>query len=247
MAYRERRVLAAVVAAGLALGGCGGAVVTTPGTTSTLRDTHDASGPVTAVRLDTTAGSVTVRGVADTTKTTIRRVVRYHGEAPGRTYGTGGGTLTLRGCGRECSVEYTVTAPAGLPVTGHGQAGGIDLTRVGRVDVTTEAGAVEVDGAAGPVTARTEAGAISGTRLASGPVSARTENGGIDLAVSKPADVRATTENGGVQVTVPAAAYRVSAQVNEVGERTIGVREDPSAAHALDLATGNGDIDVRAG
>lgn len=249
MAYWKRGVLG-VISAGLALGGCGG-VATTPGTsatTETLRDSKDVAGPVTAVRLETTAGGVTVRGSADATKTTVRRLVHYRSGAPtpGRTYDSTGGTLTLRGCGRECSVDYTVDAPAGVPVTGSGEAGGIRLSRVGRVGVRTEAGTVEVDSPTGPMTAGTDAGAIVGRNLAYGPISARTENGAIDLDVTKPSDVRAETGNGGVQVTVPSAGYRVSAQVNAVGERTIGVRDDPSAAYALDLTTGNGDIDVRA-
>lgn len=247
MSRRTPMIVVAAFTGAATLAACG-AGTTTNWTTGTLRDTANVAGPVTAIRLATTAGGVTVRGSAGATTTTVRRVVHYRSgaPAPGRTYGSAGGTLTLRGCGRECSVDYTVTAPAGLPVTGHGEAGGIELTGVGRVDVTTEAGAVEVDGASGPVTVRTEAGAISGARL-SGPVSARTENGGIDLVVTKPTDVRAATENGSVGVTVPSAAYRVSARVNGVGERTIGVPDDPSAAHALDLTTGNGDIDVRAG
>lgn len=250
-AYRRRWALCAVVAAGLALAGCTG-VTTTPGTsatTETMRDARDVAGPVTAIRLATTAGGVTVRGSARATTTTVRRVVHYRSGAPrpGRTYDSTGGTLTLRGCGRECSVDYTVEAPAGVPVTGSGEAGGILLSRVGRVGVRTEAGAVEVDSATGPVTAGTGAGAIVGRNLAYGPISARTENGAIDLDVTKPSDVRAETDNGGVEVTVPSAAYRVSAEVNGVGSRTIGVRNDPSAAHGLNLSTDNGAIAVRSG
>lgn len=247
MAYGERRALCAVVAAGLALGGCAG-VTTTPGTsftTETVRDTRDVAGSVTALRLATTAGGVTVRGSAKATTTTVRRVVHYRSGAPrpGRTYGSSGGTLTLRGCGRECSVDYTVDVPAGLPVTGSGEAGDVRLSGVGKVDVTTEAAAITIFSAAGPVTVRSEAGAITGTGITGGPVSARTENGAIELTVTKQADVRAQTENGDVRLTVPPAGYRVSASAG--GDRTIGVRDDPSAAHRLDLSTENGNVDVR--
>lgn len=226
MAYRAGRALCAVAVAAFTLTGCGGAVVTTPGETSTLRDTDAAPGQVTAIHLATTAGSVTVRGSAHAAKTTIHRVVRYRGDAPARTYTTKAGTLTLRGCGRECSVEYTVTAPPGLPITGHGEAGGITLAKVGRVNVTTETGAMEIDSATGPVTTRTEAGAIT-------------------VSVTRPTNVQAETENGGVQVTVPPAAYRVATHVNGVGETTIGVRNSPSSRYTLNLATENGNIDVR--
>lgn len=261
MAYRERQALCAAVAAGLVLTGCG-AVATTPGsagtadptgttettgTTEILRDTGAIGSPVTAIRLDITAGGVTVRGSARATTTTVRRVVRYRAGAPrpGRTYDTADGTLTLRGCGPECSVDYTVDAPAGLPITGSGEAGGFHLFDVGRVDVVTQAGAIDVDNATGPVQATTDSGAITGNGLGAGPIGARTENGAIDLAIAKPSDVRAETENGDVQITVPAAPYRVAPQVSGIGDRTIGVRNTPSAPRALTLSTVNGDIDVR--
>ncbi|MGI5170182.1 hypothetical protein ACQEU3_38100 [Spirillospora sp. CA-253888] len=69
----------------------------------------------------------------------------------------------------------------------------------------------------------------------------QTSNGAIRLAPAAAQNVRARTSNGQITVTVPAGRYRISARA-ENGDRNISVPNDPSAAHLLDLTTGNGDI-----
>lgn len=221
MGGRAVRVIGLVVGVST-LAACGA-----PASGGTVRDGVDVPGKVTAIRLAAAAGSVTVRGSAQARKTTVHRVVQYRGGRPGRSYSRAGGTLTLRDCGRQCAVDYTVDVPSGVAVSGSVEAGAIRLAHVGRAAVSTESGAIEVTSATGPVTVRTGIGPI-------------------DLTVTRPSDVRATTPNGGIDLTVPKTRYRVSARVTGAGNRTIGVRNDPSAAHRLDLTTGNGDIDVSA-
>lgn len=237
---RRPYVLGVVIAAGLgvsALGACGLAP-------ETARDTADVPGRITSVQLDNDAGSVTLRGATGTDRVTVRRTVEYRGDKPdGRTYALTGGVLTLRGCGDECAVSYTVDLPAGLPVEGRNTAGTVQLSDVGKVAVTTSAGAIELDGASGPVDVRTSSGRIDGTGLAGGSIIARTSNGAIDLTATKPSDVRAESSNGAISLTVPKDRYRLLADTDN-GDKTVGVTNDPSAAHRLDLSTSNGDIDV---
>lgn len=237
----RRNRVAVVVVAGLgmaALAGCAAARDTT------VRDSSDVQGKVTSVRLDTAAGRVTLRG-ASATEVTVHRVVRYGGAEPDeRSYDVSGVVLTLHGCGDRCAVDYTVDLPAGLPVTGRTEAGAVRLTDVGRVGLTTESGAVEIDGASGPVNVRTQNGEISGHGLAAGPVGAQTVNGAIDLAITAPSDVKAETSNGSIRLTVPDAPYRVSARTHNGDAHNIGVPDDPSATHRLELSTSNGDIEV---
>lgn len=241
MARRLPYVLGIVGAAGLAaatLGAC-------DFTDQTAEDTADLTNPVTAVRLDNDAGSVTLRGSDDVKKVTVHREIHYRGEKPtGRTYKVTGGTLALNACGDGCAVGYTVDLPAGLPVDGRSTAGAIRLTDMGRVAVHTTAGKIELHRVSGPVDVGTTSGKVTGTGLNGGRITARTTAGFIDLTATKPSDVRAETSNGGMSLVVPRGGYDVSAETSN-GHKDIGVTNDPSAAHRLDLTTSNGAIEVK--
>jgi len=191
----------------------------------TAEDTADLPGTITSVRLNGDDGGVTLRGAKYATKVTVHRRLEYNGDKPsGRTYDLTGGVLELRGCGEDCKANYTVDLPAGLPVQGRTSNGAIEPSGMGRVDV------------------HTTNGEITGTGLP-GPVTAKTNNGGIDLTVTRPADVTAETSNGAIDLSVPRGGYRVSADTAN-GDKSIGVGNDPSSAHRLQLSTSNGAITV---
>ena len=210
---------------------------------STYEDDATLKGKITAVRLDQIgSGGVTLRG--GSSKTTLHREVKYRGDKPdGPTHQIENGVLTLRGCGSRCSVSYTVELPAGVPVSGSTSNGSITLSKVGKVDVSTNSGSVRLDEAAGPIKVRTDNGEIRGSGLKGG-VDAETSNGDVTLTPGAPQDVRAKTDNGEVTVTMPAGRYRVSTHTGD-GDRRLGIPNDPSAEYRLDVSTSNGDITTR--
>ncbi|WP_207933508.1 DUF4097 family beta strand repeat-containing protein [Actinomadura sp. GC306] len=212
---------------------------------STFEDDAALKGDITAVELDDIgAGGVTLRGGAS--EASVHRKVRYRGDKPeGPTHRIEDGVLKLGDCGSRCSVHYTVDLPAGLPVSGGTSSGGIRLSRVGKVDVSTSSGEIRLDDVAGPVKVKTSNGKIEGRGLKGDETDAETSNGEITLRPATQQNIRAKTSNGEITVTVPAGSYRVAARTGN-GDREIGVPNTPSARYGLDLTTSNGDITVRA-
>ena len=239
---RHLRLLGAVAAAGIgagALGACG----IVPG--ETFEDGAELSQKITSVRLDDSSGGVTLRGKETLTDVSLHRRVEFDGDRPkGPTHRVENGVLVLAGCGKGCSVSYTVDLPRRIPVSGRVTAGGIDLSGVGKVDVRTSSGAVDLDDVEGPVDVHTTNGRINGRGLKGDHVRAETSNGAIELAPATPQDVDAKTSNGAISVTAPDGSYKVSAHTSN-GDKKIGVRDDPSGDHELDLATTNGAITVK--
>lgn len=221
MIRRGRSAVAGLLAAGLVvLGGCGALP------RSTFEDESVVTEPVTSVRLDLGNGGVTLRGAADATEVSVHRSVRHRGSRPeDPTFEVTGDVLVLRGCGRNCGVDYTVDLPAGLPVSGETSNGAIRLSGVGEVDVRTSNGAIRLDGASGPV--------VVGT-----------DNGRVDITLDEPQDVRAETSNGAITLTVPDGTYQVSTHTGN-GRVDNAIPDDPAGEHRLDLSAGNGAITVR--
>jgi hypothetical protein len=232
------RVLTAAAAAALAAGGLGACSVI-----GHKRFTDDAAlrQRVTSIRIDNENGAVTVDASAGATGASVHRTVDYTGAKPsGTSFHVAAGVLTLSGCGRRCGVDYVVTVPAGLPVTGGTTNSDVTLTRVGAVDVHTSNGRIAVDGATGAVTVRTTNSGVD-VRDAGGDVDAQTSNGGVTISTDAPRNVRARTSNSDLTVTVPPAAYRVTAGDSD-GEKKLAYADDPSGRYRLDLSTTNGDL-----
>ncbi|MEU8510414.1 DUF4097 family beta strand repeat-containing protein [Kitasatospora sp. NPDC048722] len=241
----QHRYAGAVVVAGVAalavagLGGC------SP-TRNSFQDDATVSDRITAVQLDTDAGNVTVEGRPGATQVSVHRSVEYAHGRPDGTTRVENGTLVLGGCGDDCSVSYTVEAPAGLPIGGRTSAGEIRLSRVGEVAVHTNAGGITLDDVGGPVDVHTSSGSIVGTALRGERIQARTSNGDIRLTPATAQDITARTSNGAITVTVPAAAYHVSTSTSH-GSIRVGVGDDPGGRYRLDLTTSNGDITAATG
>jgi hypothetical protein len=199
---------------------------------------------VTAVRVDSSSGSLTVTGEGGAARAAVHRSVTYRGGRPDEpAYRLDNGVLVLGGCGRNCSVDYTVTVPTGTPVTGRTSNGAITLTAVGDVDVRTSSGRIRLDRVAGDVRARTSNGQVVGHAVGGGQIQAQTSNGAIDLATSRALNVRAVTSNGDIRVAVPTGRYQVSARTNN-GDRRIRVASESGAPYRLDLRSSNGDVSV---
>ncbi|MGV9311944.1 DUF4097 family beta strand repeat-containing protein [Streptomyces sp. NPDC003691] len=234
------RSLSAVLVGGLAAAGlsaCG------PG--ETFEDDASLQEQVVSVQLDTGTGSVTLRGREDLAKISIHRKITYHGDKPdGATHRFNDGQLTLRGCGDDCKVDYTVEVPAGVTVEGETSRGDVKLSLVGTVDLRTGSGDITLDEVAGKVKARASNGNIKGKNLQGSRIDAETSNGDIALTPGKAQDIRAKTSNGELTVHLPDSSYRISVKTGK-GEENLDVESDPSGRHHIDLTSGNGDVSVK--
>ncbi|WP_328311402.1 DUF4097 domain-containing protein [Streptomyces sp. NBC_00442] len=242
----HRRIRTGAAAAALAvltvttLSACG------PLDDSTFKDDATVKDTITAVRIDGKSDGFRVRGKQNLTRTTVHREVTYRGKAKpdGPTYRVENGVLILGGCPGHCSVDYTVDVPAGLPVTGSTAAGSMNLSTVGSVKVSADDGRIVVNGATGPVDVRTTNGSIEAKALHGTGVTARASNGSVSLTPATAQDITAQTSNGSITVTAPPAKYRVSAQTQN-GSRKLGIPDDPSAPHRVNLTTDNGGITLK--
>ncbi|MCD2443648.1 DUF4097 family beta strand repeat-containing protein [Agromyces sp. SYSU K20354] len=232
-------VAAGVGICALLLSGC--ALLQPP---KTLSDDATVDEAVSSIELDDTDGGVTVRGIEGATGISLERTIRYRGDRTFEdTHSVEGDTLVLGGCGRNCSVEYTLEVPAGLDVRGRTENGEVDLTLVHDVDVETSNGRITLDGVTGTIRAATSNGRIEGSGLEGDGIEASTSNGAIDLRVEVAQDVEARTSNGSIDLTVPDGTYRVSAETSN-GRTDIAVPNDSSGEFSLDLSTSNGSITV---
>ncbi|WP_156727616.1 DUF4097 family beta strand repeat-containing protein [Streptomyces apocyni] len=243
---RQLRVLAAVALAGAGVIGLGACGVVTGKTFEDERTVSKAdTAKITSVRIDSGNGSVELRGRDDIDGATIRRDIDYRGDKPqGASHRIEDGVLVLGGCGRDCTVRYTVELPDGLPVRGETSNGKITLSRVGAVGVSTSNGAINLKSVSGAVDVKSGNGKVTGRGLAGEYIRVHTSNGKVDLTATKAQDIRARTSNGSVTLRVPNETYRVTTKTGN-GSKEIGVDTAPDAAHSLNLSTGNGAISIQ--
>ncbi|MFE7540104.1 DUF4097 family beta strand repeat-containing protein [Streptomyces platensis] len=211
----------------------------------TFKDDAKVSKKITAVRLDSGSGGLTVHGGKGGGTVSVHRAVSYHGDRPqGATHRVEDGVLVLSGCGQNCTVDYTVELPAGIPVSGKTSSGAVELAKVGPVKLTTSSGDIQLDGVSGAVDARTTNGQITGRGLSGAQIAAETSNGAIDLTPATAQNVRAKTSNGAIRLQLPNGPYKVAAETSN-GEEHIGIAQDPAARYRLELTTSNGDITAK--
>lgn len=233
--------------AGLAIGatilsGCALLPAHGIGDETTLSD----AGAVTSVRIDDPSGSVSVSGETGVTDIRIEREIKYWGNKRdiGTTFEVDGDELVLSGCGRRCTVEYTVELPAGVDVRGQTENGAIELSDVNNVEVSTSNGRISLEDVTGRVEVGTSNGRIEGSELSGDGIIAKTSNGSIELELATPQDVRANTSNGAITLRVPAGDYEVVTETSN-GGTNVDIASDPNGEFLLDLGTSNGAITVR--
>ncbi|MFC7545371.1 DUF4097 domain-containing protein [Plantactinospora sp. GCM10030261] len=218
---------------------------------------------VDTVVIEPGAGDVVIR-TGQVTEVAIKRVVRYHGEAPpGTTYRVDGPTLVLdTDCGRRCVVSYDVTLPTGVPVRGENGSGDMELSRMREVDVKLGSGDLTITDVAGPVRGEVGSGSItvtggegevrltagsgdiSGRGLGAGAVHAETGSGDINLDLDTASSVTANADSGSVELAVATGRYQVAVSTGS-GSRTVQVADDPTASLRLDVRTGSGDVTIK--
>ncbi|MGJ7907848.1 DUF4097 family beta strand repeat-containing protein [Actinopolyspora sp. H202] len=252
---------------GLAVGGAvlvllGGAVLAWGGPSDT--STGSPSG-VTAVELRSGAGAVDISYEAGAEPRVREERDGWWG-GWGRNSETSyrvedGGLVLDADCGWGCDVEYEVTLPRRVPVTGTLGSGSLEVTGMSSTDVRVDSGALELRGIdgevraetgsggieltdiGGPVNVSTGSGQIEGEDIDSADVTTRTSSGGISLELSEPRSVRADTGSGGIELTVPANSYSVRADTGS-GSTDIEVPRDADSERSLRLSTGSGSIEV---
>jgi DUF4097 and DUF4098 domain-containing protein YvlB len=214
-----------------------------------------------SVRIDQNSGSVQIR-VGDVQGATINQTFHYSFGKPDNAYKLSGDQLVLSDCGWNCRVDYVVVVPVGTMVTGESSSGDISLNGVASADVSASSGSVDVRNVAGAVTVKASSGDITLDSIAKdvkvkassgnitgsglgGKVDAESSSGQLKLTLTDIGDVRAVAHSGDIDVTVPKATYRVLGN-SDSGNRTIGVTQDPSATHVLQLDSSSGDVDVHA-
>jgi hypothetical protein len=213
-----------------------------------------------SVKLEGDSGSVKLR--TGTGASTVRQEINYHWRGkPGDAFHVDGDQLVLADCGNNCSADFEVVVPAGIPVTGKLDSGSLDIAGVSSVDVQSDSGHVKVENVSGAVNLRHDSGSIdlrdvgavtlhsdSGSiegRNVRGPVDVTSSSGHIDFALAQPNDVKVRSDSGSVELTVPGGPYRVQGN-SDSGHRSFEVPTDGSAAHTIDVTTDSGSVTVRA-
>ncbi|GAA0548879.1 hypothetical protein GCM10010172_33500 [Paractinoplanes ferrugineus] len=251
---RRAAVLALVAASTTALTGCAGVI----GAKMTYDDTE--KGKITDIVLTGGGGDVTITSGA-VAETSVRRVIRRSSN-PGSPYKLDGTTLTIdTTCGRNCSVSYEITTPAGVNVRGQERSGDIRLKGVGSTDLQLTSGDVLVSGATGPVSIKATSGDIQVTDAKSsvkvhstsgdvqatrvvGPVDLQVTSGDMHVELTAPNSVTAKATSGDVWVAVPESKYRVTADSRSGDERLEGLSSDATATNVIDVRVTSGDITV---
>lgn len=216
---RFAAVTLAALAATALTAGCDALAQSGTTATSPPPSSFTVSARVTALVIQGGSGSVEVTGSGRST-VSVSQQAAYSKTPPRATHVLHGTTLTLSySCPRElsCSVSYQAQVPRGVAVT-----------------VSTSAGSITLTTLSGPVSAKADAGLITGAGLRSPVATFKTDAGGVSATfAAAPRTLSATTDVGPVTLTLPGSArYLVNAHTL-VGKSTVTVPRTTSAAHSV--------------
>ncbi|MFF5075798.1 DUF4097 family beta strand repeat-containing protein [Actinoplanes sp. NPDC000266] len=201
------------------------------GPSETGEKTYKTDTPITALVVDARAATVTIE-TADG-PVSVREEHRWSDRRPTTANTVDGQTLRLTesGCGGDdvrCDVKFHVVMPAAVSA-----------------DISSQAGAVKIDGLTGNLRVRSQAAAVEATALGAGQVTVETRAGAVSLEFAEaPGLARVTSDAGAVTVRVPdTTAYAVEAAVS-MGARDVSVREDPTSPHHIQVKTSAGAVRI---
>jgi DUF4097 and DUF4098 domain-containing protein YvlB len=227
---------------------------------------------VTAIRIESKSGGITLRGSSDSSATGTRKVVQSFTKPSIQETVSADGVLLLRNrCSAfmaNCEVSYTLTVPKGVRIEGQTSGGSIKLIELtgavnvkssaggisaqamsGALTLHSSAGSVRVDGASGALDLSSSAGGVTVTDATSQTVKAESSAGGVNLTFLRaPMTIDAESSAGGVKVVLPpgADAYEVDASTS-AGNTTIDVKTDPESERKIKLRSSAGNVSVRYG
>lgn len=223
----SKRTAVALTAIGLLLP----VAACTGGSTISEKADYQIDEPVTALAIGTRAAGVEIK--TGNGPVTVTEEYRYSKGKPTTAHQVEGATLRLTesGCGDDdarCEVRYRIRVPAAMSV-----------------EITAQAGAVDVDGLAGTLHVSTQAGAVEGRALTSDEVTVRTEAGATSLEfLEAPTLIRTTTSLGAVELRVPRTeAYAVDVHTG-VGGNSVRVDKDPASTHRIEVRSEVGAVSV---
>lgn len=206
---------------------------------------------VTRLEVNTSDGNVILTGVGsgpavvDAHLTSTIRAPRLNVDVSGATAKVSahcGWNFTL-----SCGATLRITVPAGVTVVARLSSGDVRATDLrGPVDLATSSGNIITSGGTGTARLSTSSGDVRATGLAATSVYAHSSSGDVSLRLTTiPDDVTATTSSGDVRVAVPdgPSPYLVSVHTSS-GDRTVGVRTDPTARRRITARTSSGNASV---
>ncbi|MFF0149542.1 putative adhesin [Amycolatopsis sulphurea] len=250
--------------AGIVVIGAGLAIGFGWGVASSVTREATISEQIHGVKLTAAAGDVRVRTGSGPVR--VQEKLQYHFSSdPGDAYRVEGGQLVLGDCGSNCSADFEIVVPAGIPVTGDIDSGALDVAGVSSVDVTSHSGQAQVADVAGPVSLNLSSGSTdvrnvgdlkvhssSGRVKAEGVrgnVDVSVDSGRVELGLDQPANVTVKADSGSVDVRVPAGSYRVTGDSGS-GRRSVEIpqylQNASPESKTLDLNTGSGRLTVKA-
>jgi DUF4097 and DUF4098 domain-containing protein YvlB len=222
-------ILLAIAGVGVGLTGCG--VLNQ----QTFNDSRSENNRITEVRIEGDSGRVTLKKSG--TVAQIERAVHYEDKKPSQRFDTvQNGVLTLNTeCAkRGCDIDYTVSLPDSVRVTGRLDSGRLDASDIASATLTTDSGRISVSGATGDLTATTDSGSISVSRV-TGSVTLKSESGKLSVSraggpVVLQSDSGAISADGltGPQTTARTEAGSVS--INAAALQDIKVETDSGKA-----------------
>jgi hypothetical protein len=165
-----------------------------------------------------------------------------------------------------CSLEYDITAPAGLPLTVSDGSGNLNASGFGgRITLSAGSGTLSASGLTGTISLSNGSGDITASGLDGGSVQLSDGSGDIaisDLAATDvagdngsgnitltftkvPKRVDVTDESGDILLVLPpgSTAYRVDAH-SASGNTSVSVRTSHSSPYVITASDGSGDITI---
>jgi DUF4097 and DUF4098 domain-containing protein YvlB len=231
---------------------------------------HVLRGAVTEVRIDGSAGDVTL---VPSSGHDVVVDSRAHGTLwlPKLETRIDGDHVTVRGDCHfvvfgSCGASFVVHVPQGIPVRvktssgdvrASGLSGPVNLqVSSGDVDVTAlsggttahvSSGDISATGLSGRVVLESSSGDVTSSALTAGFVEAHASSGDVDVDLaSVPKGVDASSSSGDVMISLPHGSEAYDAQVDtSSGDHVVGVRTDPEAGRRLRAVTSSGDVTIR--
>lgn len=169
-----------LLVAGTALVGLAGLTMLTGCRTfsQNFSDSRTETASITEIRIQGSSGSVRIEPGSTTQ---IDRTVSYQDRKPSaRTDRVEGHALILdTTCQpRQCSIDYHVTVPSSVKITGRLDSGRIDVRGLTTATLSTDSGRISVSDATGDVTATTDSGRIDANDI-KGRVNLQSESGSV--------------------------------------------------------------------
>jgi Putative adhesin len=149
----------------------------------------------------------------------------------------------------DCTVHWLLQVPRDVDVDVTSQAGSINVSGMSStVKVVSVTGSVRVDAPSGKLVAlRSQTGSVTAQNISSEQVVAIGTKGSVSLTFrGPPALVVARSDTGNVGVVLPDGdeGYRIEAKSLKDGSRTVTAKDDPNSRRRINVLSNKGDVSV---